>query len=210
MVHLRYEGFGDDSSQHFWINILTDEVHPVGWCAFKVGKALIPTNTIEEMNSDWIGFIVKHLIGSPTLPPNFTKQVKESLKTRFRTGMKLEAVDKNRISPVRVATIDEIIDGRLHVSYEGLKNEGFWCHQRSNLIHPVGWAQVVRHELYATPEYARSSLQKALSEENEFEESDCSWILFPMPPIISTDLTFKEGLFPYLSSHSSQTNCLFF
>ncbi|XP_054163633.1 MBT domain-containing protein 1-like [Oppia nitens] len=194
MVQLRYEGFGNDSSQDFWINIFTTQVHPVGWCASQ-GKALIPPKTIEDKNSDWKGFLVKRLTGSRTLPENFGDQVKDSLKTRFRFGMRLEVVDKNRISAVRVALIDEIVGGRLHVTYEGSEDvdEGFWCHQRSNLIHPVGWAQVVGHELRATPEYAKSSLQKSLSK--QFEDSDCAWSLFQMPlSAISTELRFREGM----------------
>ena len=38
---LRYEGFGQDSSKDFWMNLCSDKVHPVGWCATK-GKSLIP------------------------------------------------------------------------------------------------------------------------------------------------------------------------
>ena len=193
MVQLRYEGFGNDSSHDFWINISTTQVHPVGWCASQ-GKALIPPKSIEDRNSDWKGFLVKRLTGSRTLPENFAEQVKESLKTRFKVGLKLEVVDKNRISAVRVATIDEIVGGRLHVSYEGSEHmdEGFWCHQRSSLIHPVGWAQVVGHELRATPEYAKTSLQKSLKK--EFEESDATWNLFAMPPNHVVDMRFKEGM----------------
>jgi hypothetical protein len=108
--------------------------------------------------------------------------------------MKLEVVDKNRISAVRVASIDEIVGGRLHVTYEGSDDidEGFWCHQRSNLIHPVGWAQVVGHELRATSEYAKSSVHKVLNK--QFAEDDATWNLFQLPPSISTEQRFKEGI----------------
>ena len=40
-AHLRYEGFGQDGSKDFWMNLCSDRVHPVGWCATK-GKPLIP------------------------------------------------------------------------------------------------------------------------------------------------------------------------
>jgi hypothetical protein len=30
---------------------------------------------------------------------------------------------------------------------------GFWCHEDSPLIHPVGWAQQTNHHLDADPEY---------------------------------------------------------
>ena len=38
---LRYEGFGQDGSKDFWLNLCSERVHPVGWCATK-GKPLIP------------------------------------------------------------------------------------------------------------------------------------------------------------------------
>ena len=40
-AHLRYEGFGQDGTKDFWMNLCSDRVHPVGWCATK-GKPLIP------------------------------------------------------------------------------------------------------------------------------------------------------------------------
>ena len=38
---MRFEGFANDSSYDFWINLCTQDVHPVGWCA-TVGKPLVP------------------------------------------------------------------------------------------------------------------------------------------------------------------------
>lgn len=192
MVQLRYEGFGSDASRDFWLNLATTQVHPVGWCASQ-GKALIPPRAIEARSPDWKAFLVKRLTGSRTLPDNFAEQIKEALRSRFRLGMRLEVVDKNRISAVRVATVDEVVGGRLHVAYEGAdaQDEGFWCHARSALIHPVGWAQVVGHELRATPEYARASLHKSLRK--EFEALDATWDLFPLPPA-PQELRFREGM----------------
>lgn len=40
-VMLRYEGFGSDGSKDFWSNLLSDDVHNVGWCA-TYGKMLAP------------------------------------------------------------------------------------------------------------------------------------------------------------------------
>ena len=67
--------------------------------------------------------------------------------------MKLEVVDKNLISAVRLATVREVIGGRLHIKYEESENEdeGFWCHERSPLIHPIGWAQIIGHALKGKP-----------------------------------------------------------
>ena len=40
-VLLRYEGFGSDGSKDFWSNLLSEDVHNVGWCA-TYGKMLAP------------------------------------------------------------------------------------------------------------------------------------------------------------------------
>ena len=37
----RYEGFGQDGSKDFWMNVCSDKLHHIGWCATK-GKPLIP------------------------------------------------------------------------------------------------------------------------------------------------------------------------
>lgn len=67
--------------------------------------------------------------------------------------MKLEVVDKNLISVVRSAFVTDVVGGRLHIKYaeNELEDEGFWCHERSPLIHPVGWAQIIGHALKASP-----------------------------------------------------------
>lgn len=200
MVQLRYEGFGNDCSHDFWLNVCTPHVHPVGWCA-QQGKSLIPPKTIEDRHEDWKSFLVKRLTGSRTLPENFAEEIKEANRSKFKTGMKLEVVDKNRISAVRLATVDEIIGGRIHVAYDGAEagDEGFWCHERSPIIHPVGWAQYVGHELKATPEYAEKSLAKVRAV--DFNESKGDWSYFqnplqtaPQPTQGSDQREFKENM----------------
>lgn len=38
---LRYEGFEQNNDKDFWVNLCSNNVHPVGWCATR-GKPLIP------------------------------------------------------------------------------------------------------------------------------------------------------------------------
>ncbi|KAK6642126.1 hypothetical protein RUM44_013849 [Polyplax serrata] len=151
---LRYEGFGQNNDKDFWINLCSSNVHPVGWCATR-GKPLIPPKTIEYKYKDWKDFLVKRLTGARTLPSNFYSKVQDSLKSRFRIGLNMEVVDKNRISQVCVATVKRIIGKRLHVEYFNAEpdDNGFWCHEDSPLIHPVGWASRVGHLIEAPEEY---------------------------------------------------------
>ncbi|KAJ8730657.1 hypothetical protein PYW08_002070 [Mythimna loreyi] len=152
----RYEGFGSDDSKDFWVNLCCSEVHPVGWCATR-GKPLIPPRSIEDKYTDWKRFLVKQLTGARTLPANFYTKLNDSIVSRFSIGSIMEVVDKNRISQVKVATVCEIIGKRLHVKYYDSvpEDNGFWCHEDSPLIHPVGWAFRIGHPLDAPQSYCQ-------------------------------------------------------
>lgn len=180
LAKLRYEGYEDDSSHDFWVYLFNDDIHGVGWCASQ-GETLIPPKNVSRKLPDWTMYLIKKLTGSRTLPNNFSALIAESLKSRFRTGMKLEVVDKNRISSVRVATVEMCIGGRLLVTYDGAHSadSGFWTHEKSPLVHPVGWAQFVGHELVATYDYARESLEKVSTK--KFSVNDATWDMFELP-----------------------------
>ncbi|CAG9785577.1 unnamed protein product [Diatraea saccharalis] len=153
---LRYEGFGSDDTKDFWVNLCCSEVHPVGWCATR-GKPLIPPRSIEDKYTDWKKFLVKQLTGARTLPANFYSKLNDSQVSRFSIGSIMEVVDKNRISQVKVANVCEIVGKRLHVKYydSSPEDNGFWCHEDSPLIHPVGWAFRVGHPLDAPQSYCQ-------------------------------------------------------
>lgn len=153
-AQIRYEGYEQDSSHDFWVNLCSSEIHSVGWCATR-GKPLIPPKSIDMKYRDWKEFLVNNLSGARTLPSTFYAKINESLKSRFRCGLILEVVDKNRISQVKVATIHKIVGKRLYIRYfdSAPEDNGFWCHEDSPLIHPVGWAATVGHRLDAPHDY---------------------------------------------------------
>ncbi|KAF4524651.1 hypothetical protein B566_EDAN013760 [Ephemera danica] len=184
---LRYEGFGQDTAKDFWVNLCSAVVHPVGWCATR-GKPLIPPKSIQDKYKDWKQFLVKRLTGARTLPSNFYNKISDSLKSRFRCGLHLEVVDKNRISQVKVATITKIVGKRLHVQYYDAEKDsmGFWCHEDSPLIHPVGWAQHVGHHIEAESSY----LERC--REGSWLEEDAGSDLFPVPRHAANHLEFQQ------------------
>lgn len=50
--------------------------------------------------------------------------------------------------------VHNIIGKRLNVRYYDLPDDaGFWCHEDSPLLHPVGWAKKVGHSLVAPVYY---------------------------------------------------------
>lgn len=181
---LRYEGFDDDASHDFWVNLCSSEVHSVGWCGTR-GKPLIPPRTIENKYS-WRKYLEEKLTGALTLPTSFYNKINESSKSRFRVGLQLEVVNKNRISQMRLARIHKIVGKRLLVRYfDAPEDNGFWVHEDSPLIHPVGWSIDVSHNLSAPPEYTQRMLE-GRDQALEMHEDDATMDLFKM------NFSFKE------------------
>ncbi|XP_020716101.1 polycomb protein Sfmbt isoform X3 [Ceratitis capitata] len=179
---MRYEGF-DEPTHDFWVNLCNAEVHSVGWCATR-GKPLIPPRTIENKYKDWKDFLVERLSGARTLPSSFYNKINDSMQSRFRLGLNLECVDKDRISQVRLATVTKIVGKRLFLRYFD-SDDGFWCHEDSPIIHPVGWATTVGHNLAAPHDYLERMLagREAMI---EVHEDDATIELFKM------NFTFEE------------------
>uniref|UniRef100_A0A3B5LUX5 Scm like with four mbt domains 2 n=1 Tax=Xiphophorus couchianus TaxID=32473 RepID=A0A3B5LUX5_9TELE len=74
LLLLRYSGYGDDRRADFWCDVMTAELHPVGWCA-QNHKTLTPPEAIREKYSDWTEFLVQDLTGSRTAPANLLEGV---------------------------------------------------------------------------------------------------------------------------------------
>lgn len=176
---LRYEGFDEDDSHDFWVNLCSSEVHSVGWCAER-GKPLIPPRTIENKYS-WRKYLKDNLTNALTLPTTFYNKINDSSKSRFRVGLQLEVVNKIRISQMRLAKINKIIGKRLLVKYFDAPkdDDGFWVHEDSPLIHPVGWSTDVGHSLSAPPDYMRRMIE-SLNQALEMHEDDAIMDLFKM------------------------------
>ncbi|XP_055917105.1 polycomb protein Sfmbt isoform X1 [Eupeodes corollae] len=179
---MRYEGF-DEPSHDFWVNLCSSEVHSVGWCATR-GKPLIPPRTIESKYSDWKDFLVERLSGARTLPSSFYNKISDSMNSRFRLGLNLECVDKDKISQVKLATVNKIVGKRLFVKYFD-SDDGFWCHEDSPIIHPVGWATTVGHNLAAPQDYLERMLA-GREQMIEVHDDDATIELFKM------NFTFEE------------------
>lgn len=159
---LRYEGYENDDTHDLWVNLCTTEVHPVGWSAMQ-GRQLIPPLKIEARVKNMKKYLLKSLHHAKTLPGNFYNKLFDSFRSRFEAGLILEVVDKNCISQVKLARIMKIVGKRLYVQYYDSSelDSGFWCHEDSPLIHPVGWATTVGHKLSAPPDYIERMNRKS-------------------------------------------------
>lgn len=97
--------------------------------------------------------------------------------------MLLELIDKKKLSRMRVSRIIDNIGGRLRMKYENNEDfDDFWCHQSSELIHPIGWSVYNGHEIEASDDYKRSSLDKITK--NIYEPNECTPDMFKKVIII--------------------------
>ncbi|XP_054717837.1 MBT domain-containing protein 1-like [Uloborus diversus] len=187
LVH--YEGF-DTNETDRWINLCTEpHIHPFGW-VHDNEQFFVPPKKIEHKNLDL--HFYDRIPGGHSLP-NFAFQVEEHEHNIIKKGMRLEVVDKNTLSAMRSATVSEVVGGRLHIKYDHeVDDVGFWCHERSPLIHPVGWSQVIGHALKAKPLYARQSLKKVLC--RTFEKNDATWDKFLPVYNPAKEITITKGM----------------
>jgi hypothetical protein len=194
LAKLRYIGCDNDDSYDFWINICDESIHSVGWSA-ENEVALIPPQEIRDKVDNWKDYLINKLNCSKTLPKSFRRRIQDSLRSKFKCGMLLELIDKKRISRMKVARIIENVGGRLRMKYEDCEDfEDFWCHQNSELIHPIGWSVLNGHQIDApeskeciirfifklyqevlfcnpTKGYKQSSFQKIIN--SSYEPNEC-------------------------------------
>ena len=79
------------------------------------------------------------------------KKVNESLESKFKKGMLLELVDKKRLCNMRIGRVIDNVGGRIRMKYENNDDfDDFWCHESSELIHPIGWSAAVGHQINAS------------------------------------------------------------
>ena len=156
---LRYVGYEDDASSDFWVHMADSSIHSVGYAQSNEYPIVAPWSLYKKIPNLY-AYLSEKLTHSDSLPTEFASVISDSLKSKFRSGMILELVDKKKLSRMRVSRIIETIGGRLRMKYENSEEfDDFWCHEQSELIHPVGWSVQVGHDLYATEDYKKNSLK---------------------------------------------------
>ncbi|XP_051974734.1 scm-like with four MBT domains protein 2 isoform X1 [Xyrauchen texanus] len=151
LLLLRYCGHGDDRKADFWCDIMTAELHPVGWCA-QNNKTLQPPEdnvylkaAIKEKFSDWTEFLIKELTGSRTAPANLLEGPLRGKNTvdLIIVGCVLEVRDALEPSVYWAARVQHNVGGRLCLSYVGLNDPAyyFWMFYLDMRLRPLGWAK---------------------------------------------------------------------
>ncbi|KPP78694.1 scm-like with four MBT domains protein 1-like, partial [Scleropages formosus] len=69
LLLLRYEGYHDDRRADFWCDIMTADLHPVGW-GKQQGRIMRPPEGVRERREDWEALLEKVLSEGCSAPAN--------------------------------------------------------------------------------------------------------------------------------------------
>ncbi|XP_069581692.1 LOW QUALITY PROTEIN: scm-like with four MBT domains protein 2 [Brachyistius frenatus] len=184
LLLLRFSGYGEDRKADFWCDVMTAELHPVGWCA-QNDKTLMPPEAIKEKYNDWTEFLIQDLTGSRTAPANLLDGPLRGKNTvdLIVGGSVLELQDSPDPSlywPVRVI---QNVGGRLRLRYAGLAEEqraqDAWLFYLDVRLRPLGWAP--ENRLALEPPTALRSLKNASEWQQALDDARLDGQKSPLP-----------------------------
>uniref|UniRef100_A0A8C1GHS5 Scm like with four mbt domains 1 n=1 Tax=Cyprinus carpio TaxID=7962 RepID=A0A8C1GHS5_CYPCA len=147
LLLLRYEGYQDDRRADFWCDIMTADLHPIGWSK-QQGRPMRPPEGVREKHQDWETLLEKALAESCSVPASLLEGAQRGCNPidLLSPGLNVELVDRQDIGVVWSAVIEENVGGRLRLRYAGTDGlpdtqSIIWVFYLDPLLHLPGWAQ---------------------------------------------------------------------
>ncbi|NWT56035.1 SMBT1 protein, partial [Erythrocercus mccallii] len=202
LLLLRYDGYGEDRKADFWCDILTADLHPIGWCEQNKKILKVPEG-IKDKIPDQEEFLQRVLKGACSAPANLLEGLHRGKNPLdlIAPGSRLELQNMRDSLEAWIVNVVENVGGRLKLRYEGLEDlDKFdqWLFYLDPFLHQVGWA--AQHGYSLQPPLAIRSLrseadwQEILKKvKEEEEESSVPTDLFKDKPVIGVH-SFSEGM----------------
>ncbi|XP_027556810.1 scm-like with four MBT domains protein 1 isoform X3 [Neopelma chrysocephalum] len=202
LLLLRYDGYGEDRKADFWCDIMTADLHPIGWCEQNKKILKVPEG-IKDKIPDQEEFLQRVLKGACSAPANLLEGLHRGKNPLdlIAPGSRLELQNIRDSLEAWIVTVVENVGGRLKLRYEGLEDSDKfdqWLFYLDPFLHQVGWA--AQHGYSLQPPLAIRSLrseadwQEILKKvKEEEEESSVPTDLFKDKPVIGVH-SFSEGM----------------
>ncbi|XP_018102376.1 sex comb on midleg-like protein 2 isoform X3 [Xenopus laevis] len=148
-ARLRLRLDGSDDKNDFWRLVDSCDIQQIGTCE-KKGDMLQPPLGFRMNASSWPMFLLKTLNGADMAPAScFKKQEPQKPSQNFfKTGMKLEAVDRKNPYLICPATIGDIKGDDVFITFDGWRGAfDYWCKYDSRDIFPIGWCSLTGNSL---------------------------------------------------------------
>ncbi|XP_030633567.1 scm-like with four MBT domains protein 1 isoform X3 [Chanos chanos] len=147
LLLLRYEGYQDDRRADFWCDIMTADLHPLGWSR-QQGRPMRPPEGVREKHPDWEALLEKALADTCSAPAHLLEGAQRGCNPAdlLSPGMSVEVLDSGDAKVAWCGVIEENVAGRLRLRYagtEGLPDSQatLWLFYLNPLLHLPGWAQ---------------------------------------------------------------------
>ncbi|TSV54876.1 Scm-like with four MBT domains protein 1 [Bagarius yarrelli] len=147
LLLLRYEGYHDDRRADFWCDVMTADLHPIGWSK-QQGRPMRPPEGVREKHQDWESLLEKSLSESCSASANLLEGAQRGCNPvdLLNPGLRMELVDKEDAGVVWGATIEDNVGGRLRLRYAGTEkledtHTHIWIFYLNPLLHLPGWAK---------------------------------------------------------------------
>uniref|UniRef100_A0A3Q2QA72 Scm like with four mbt domains 1 n=1 Tax=Fundulus heteroclitus TaxID=8078 RepID=A0A3Q2QA72_FUNHE len=145
LLLLRYEGYQDDRRADFWCDIMTADLHPLGWSR-QHGKTMRPPEGVREKHPEWEALLEKALAEECSVPASLLEMRGRDPVELLTAGCYVELQDSVEPGLAWAAEVEENVGGRLKLRLlgtEGLPDTPatlwlFYLHPR---LHPPGWAK---------------------------------------------------------------------
>ncbi|KAG8587659.1 hypothetical protein GDO81_005742 [Engystomops pustulosus] len=147
-ARLRLRLDGSDDKNDFWRLVDSSDIQQIGTCE-KMGDMLQPPLGFRMNASSWPMFLLRTLNGAEMAPALFfKKEPQKPLQNLFKTGMKLEAVDKKNPFLICPATVGDVKGDEIFITFDGWRGAfDYWCKFDSRDIFPVGWCSITGDSL---------------------------------------------------------------
>ena len=145
-VRLRLDG--SDSKNDFWKMVDDSELHEIGHCE-KNGGMLQPPMGFTLNATAWPKFLAKTLKDAVYCSYKcFKKEPSTPKSNKFSVGQKLEAVDKKNPHLICCATVGEVNNDMIYVTFDGWRGAfDYWTRYDCRDVFPAGWCQASGHPL---------------------------------------------------------------
>ncbi|KAL7843619.1 hypothetical protein AOLI_G00251310 [Acnodon oligacanthus] len=149
LLLLRYEGYQDDRRADFWCDIMTADLHPIGWSR-QQGRPMRPPEGVREKHQDWEALLEKalSLSESCSAPASLLEGAQRGCNPvdLLSPGLSVELVDKEDAEVAWAAVIEDNVGGRLRLRYSGTEElphnpSVIWVFYLNPLLNLPGWAK---------------------------------------------------------------------
>ncbi|XP_029187358.2 lethal(3)malignant brain tumor-like protein 3 isoform X1 [Acropora millepora] len=135
-LRLHFDGWSE--SYDFWASADSPFLFPVGWCE-KSGQRLNPPRGVSPSEFSWEKYL--KICEAKAAPEHLFKPI-SPVKHGFKTGMKLEAVDRMNPDLICVASVTNVIGNHFLVHFDEWDDSyDYWCGDDCPYIRPVGWCR---------------------------------------------------------------------